>query len=77
MAKQRYTSTEVISFNALRDYRAIGTDGTLTISAYTGNEFVPAGVITNETSQVFTKALRLKFELTGGSFYYIEMGGNA
>ncbi len=77
MAKQRYTSDEVISFNSLRDYRAVGTDGTLSLSVYTGNEFVPAGTITNETSQVFTKGLRIKFELTGGSFFYVEMGENA
>ncbi len=77
MARQRFTSTEVISFNTLRNTRAVGTTGTVTMSLWTGNEYIPSGTITNDTEEVFTKGLRIKFELTSGTFYYVETGEGA
>ena len=74
MARQRFTSTEVISFNTLRDSRTVGTTGTVTMLVWTGNEYIPGGVITNDSKEVFTKGLRIKFELTSGTFYYVETG---
>ena len=60
MARQRFTSTEVISFNTLRDSRTVGTTGTVTMSVWTGNEYIPGGIITNDSKEVFTKGLRIK-----------------
>ena len=74
MSRQRFTENETISFGSLRKTRAIGTDGTLKMSVFTGNEFVPAGTIVSDTDQVYTQGLRIKFELEDGSFYFIERG---
>lgn len=74
MARQRFTEEEVISFGTLRKTRAVSTDGVVTMSLWTGNEFDPAGTISNTTEQVFTQGLRIKFELTSGTHYFIERG---
>lgn len=70
----RYTSTQEISFDIERESRGISANGTLTISVYTGNEWLVADTITDSTVRYFTKALRLKFEISPGGFYYIEEG---
>tara|TARA_R110002020_G_scaffold91883_1_gene222892 strand:- start:162 stop:305 length:144 start_codon:yes stop_codon:yes gene_type:complete len=44
------------------------------MSVWTGNEYIPGGTITNDSKEVFTKGLRVRFELTAGTFYYVETG---
>lgn len=74
MARQRFTDTQEISFRSLRDTRCISNTGTLTISVWTGNEYIVADKLTAGSREYFTKALRLKFEITTGDYYYIERG---
>lgn len=74
MAKQRFTDTQEISFQALRESRNISNTGTLTVSVWTGNEYIEADVLTIGSREYFTQGLRLKFEISPGDYYYIERG---
>lgn len=70
----RYTDTQEKTFGIERGSRAISANGTLTISLYTGEEWEVADVITDSVVRYSTRALRLKFEISPGGFYYIEEG---
>lgn len=72
--KQRFTDTQEISFRSLRQSRNISNVGTLTISVWTGNEYIEADTLTDGSREYFTQGLRLKFEISAGGYYYIERG---
>lgn len=72
----RYTDTQEIAFNALRDSRNITNTGTLTVSVWTGVEWDVADTLSPGSREYFTKGLRLKFEVSTAGYYYIEEGGN-
>ena len=74
MAKQRFTATQEISFQSLRQSRNISNTGTLTVSVWTGNEYVVTDTLSEGSREYFTQGLRLKFEITAGDYYYIERG---
>ena len=74
MAKQRFTDTQEISFLALRESRNISNTGTLTVSVWTGNEYILTDTLSEGSREYFTQGLRLKFEITSGDYYYIERG---
>lgn len=72
--KQRFTDTHEQSFRSLRESRCIANVGTLTISVWTGNEYIEADVLQDGSREYFTQGLRLKFEISAGGYYYIEQG---
>ena len=74
MARQRFTDTQEISFQSLRQSRNISNTGTLTASVWTGNEYIIADTLTAGSREYFTQGLRLRFEVTPGDYYYIERG---
>ena len=74
MAKQRFTATQEISFQSLRQSRNISNTGTLTVSVWTGNEYIVTDTLSEGSREYFTQGLRLKFEITAGDYYYIERG---
>ena len=69
----RYTSTKKLTFGTDRDSRAIIVDGSVAVSAYDGSAFVEVDTLTSGSYEYFTKGLRLKFVLTGAS-YWIDEG---
>ena len=74
MAKQRFTAEQEISFQSLRQSRNISNTGTLTVSVWTGNEYIVTDTLSEGSREYFTQGLRLKFEITSGDYYYIERG---
>lgn len=74
MAKHRFTDTQELSFGTIRESRNVSNVGTLTVSVWTGNEFIPSDILPEGAREYFTQGLRLKFEISAGDFYYIERG---
>jgi hypothetical protein len=70
---ERYTDTQEIAFNNLRDSRAIIVDGSVVVAAWDGVAWVDTDTLSTGSYEYFTKGLRLRFTLTGTS-YSIEEG---
>lgn len=72
----RYTDTVEISFNDIREARAIVAEGTVVINQWNGIAFVPTGMtLTDAADVIWTKGLRLQFVIDGGAIT-IEEGAN-
>ena len=73
---KRFTETTELSFNDLRDSRAVIVEGDVLLHSWNGIEFIAGEALTAGSYEVFTKGLRIKFELVSGSGFAVDTGEN-
>jgi hypothetical protein len=70
----RYTNTQEIVFNNLRDSRAIVVVGSVVVSAWDELAYVEVETLTAGSYEYFTKGLKLKFTPAALASYWIDEG---
>jgi hypothetical protein len=72
----RYTDTQEMAFNNLRETRAIiVTGGDLVVSSWDGLAYNEIETLVKGPYEYFTRGLRLRFVPAAGATYTIEEGG--
>lgn len=67
----RYTETKEFSFSNLVDSRVLVVNGSVTINAWDGANWVLSDIVQTGTSELFTKEARIQIVPDVGSSYFI------
>ena len=72
----RYTDTQEMAFNALRESRAVIVSGTVAIAIYDENSYIvdDRSPLTSGIYEIFTQGIRVKFTPAAGASIWIDEG---
>jgi len=70
----RYTTQKEFSFSDGQDSRVLIVNGSVTVNAWDGQDWVLADSLTTGSSEYFTVNTRLQFIPEAGSSFYIDEG---
>jgi hypothetical protein len=72
----RYTTTQEIAFNDLRDERLINVNGSVAVEMWDSTEYITDvnSPLVTGSYRLFTKGAKFRFTPTGGSSFWLDEG---
>lgn len=71
----RYTTQQEFSFGDNQDTRIVVVNGSVTVNAWDGQDWILDDTLATGTAEYFTVNARLQFIPDVGSSFYIDEGG--